>query len=247
MKSKELYDLHSAATIGLGSVPGQPALRNLQMTKLLRQRVESWDIVRVLELGFGDAELSRVIASALPQARITACDISKARVEDARKAAAHAGLAGRVEYRQLDFDSDLEQFPAASADVVVTIDVLEHVFDVFGFVRHLARLTRPNGLVLLRVPNLAYVKHRLTLARGGLPVTSSWFGPAGDLSAWRATWGWDGGHLHSFTLSTLDKLLRDFGLQPLAWGDPGTRFESIRRRVPALFCGNLCVLAERVK
>jgi hypothetical protein len=77
-------------------------------------------------------------------------------------------------------------------------------------------------------------------------VTSSWFGPKGDLSAWRAKWGWDGGHLHFFTLPMLRALLLEFGLRPLAWRDPGARFASLRQLSPSLLAGNLAVLAERV-
>jgi SAM-dependent methyltransferase len=247
MKSQDLYDLHSAALGPADTSPTAPSQRNVQMAAWLRRQLTRKMSTPGLlfELGFGDGELSRLLARELSGTKVVGCDIAAGRVERANQLASALGLAERLEYRVLDFDMDLDKVADGSAQAVVTIDVLEHVFDVFGFIANIARILRPGGLLLLRVPNVAYVKHRLTLARGQLPVTSSWFGPPNDLAAWRATWGWDGGHLHFFTQATLAELLRGAGLTPLDWGDPGARFESLRRYVPGLLCGNLCVLAER--
>ena len=247
-KSRELYDQHAASQRGAQpKTTAAPSMRNMQMGAWIRRALgaKANELASVVELGFGDAELSRVLASVLPQASIVACDIARDRVAAATELAAQLGLAQRVECRVLDFDSDLGLLHDGAADLVVSIDVLEHVFDVFNFVGHVARIVRPGGLVLLRVPNIAYLKNRVTLVRGGLPVTSSWFGPVNDLTAWRTTWGWDGGHLHCFTLATLRDLLTDAGLALVGWGDPGARFASLRSRLPSVLCGNLCVLAER--
>lgn len=197
--------------------------------------------LNIVELGCGDGSLSIALAS-LPQVQVLGVDIAKARI--ARAAAAAARLTA-VSFRVLDLDGELDALETGSADVVVSVDVLEHVFDVFSFVGQIARIVRPQGLVLLRVPNLAYIRHRLALAHGDLPITSSWFGPKNDLTAWRTKWGWDGGHLHNFTLPTLRALLTEFGLKPLDWRDPGARFSPIRRLAPSLLAGNLAVLAER--
>lgn len=247
MKSQELYDAHSATVVSRDIV-APPAARNVRIADWVRGRVRSGSgIVRIIELGFGDGELSRVLAQAGPHARVVGYDISPARAERAAAEAASLGLTDQLEYRVADLDEELASIEPQSADLIVAIDVMEHVFDVFGFVAKLGRIVKPGGAVLLRVPNIAYIKHRFTLVRGRLPVTSSWFGSPGDLSAWRSTWGWDGGHLHFFTTGTLGSLLEGAGFKPVRWGDPGASMESLRARLPGLLCGNLCVLAERTK
>ena len=243
MLQRELYDLQAERDTCLDyEQPVSVDARERQLIDWLRQHLPtptaSWQIV---ELGCGEGSLSIELARTLP-ARVLGVDLVEAYVERARQ---RARGASNVEFRALNLDSELALLESNSADVVVSVDTLEHVFDVFGFVAHVARILRPGGLVALRVPNIAYLRHRVSLLSGALPITSSWFGPIGDLTAWRTKWGWDGGHLHYFTLETLSKLLRDVGLRPLGFRDPGARFERVRRFAPALLAGNLATLAQK--
>ena len=100
--------------------------------------------------------------------------------------------------------------------------------------------------MVLRVPNIAYIRHRLALGLGELPVTSSWFGSARDLGPWRRTYGWDGGHLHYFTLPLLRRLLAEAGFEVRAVSDAGARFARIREWFPELLCGNLLIVADPI-
>jgi cyclopropane fatty-acyl-phospholipid synthase-like methyltransferase len=244
MEQHELYELHAASS---GPEPFLITPRNLAIAHWIARALpeNSLPQPRLLEIGFGDANLSLTLCQQIRHCRVHGVDISAQRVERARALAHGEQLHERASFTTLDADRELASLGAASTDGVIAMDVLEHVFDVFAFVQQLARITRPQGLVLLRVPNVAYVKHRVALLRGKLPVTASWFGPREDLTAWRDTWGWDGGHLHYFTLATLRALLRSTGLQPLTWRDPGTKAEAARRIAPGLLLGNLCVLARR--
>jgi SAM-dependent methyltransferase len=238
MDSQRLYDLQAAASVRADAATARnPRDEDIASwsTRLLQAR--GHDRGDVIELAIGDAGLSFALARALPQA---------ARVESARSAATALGLDGRMTFRTLDVERDLGELPSASADALFAIDLLEHLFDVFAFCDHVGRILRPGGLAVLRVPNVAYVRHRVLLALGQLPITASWFGPKDDLTAWRSTWGWDGGHLHYFTKPTLTALLSGAGLRPIEWRDPGARFESARRAFPDLLVGNLCVFAERI-
>lgn len=247
MEQREFYDVQAEADATAPAAPAgmlDPRDRALVrwLDESLRKRArDASRPLELLELGCGDGALS-IALGALANVRVLGLDIAAARVARAR--AATSGAA-HVSFRVLDLDRELASLGDGSADVVISVDVLEHVFDVFGFIRHIARIARPGGLVLLRVPNIAYIRHRWALARGELPVTSSWFGPKNDLKAWRTKWGWDGGHLHFFTLPMLRALLEDYGLRPIGWQDPGARFGSVRRLAPALLAGNLAVLAER--
>jgi SAM-dependent methyltransferase len=246
MLPQRLYDLQAAAS----GRPDPATAANRRDEDIAvwskrfleRRQKDRGDLV---EIAVGDAGLSFALARILPHARIRGFDIAAARVESAKSASRSLGLDHRMTFNVLDAERDLGEIADHSADALFAIDLLEHLFDVFAFCEHVARILRPGGLAVFRVPNIAYVRHRISLALGRLPVTASWFGPENDLAAWRSTWGWDGGHLHYFTRSTLASLLTDVGLRPVDWRDPGTRFERARRRVPDLLVGNLCVFAER--
>jgi len=56
-----------------------------------------------------------------------------------------------------------ETFPAESVDAVTLLDVLEHVGDPRLLLRQVARVLRPGGVVLVKVPNVSYalVKYRV--------------------------------------------------------------------------------------
>lgn len=247
MEQREFYDVQAQAdATAVDAVAAVPDPRDRALVRWLDERLrgrarEASRPLEVLELGCGDGSLSRALG-ALEHVHVLGVDIAAARIARARAASSGAR---NLSFRVLDLDRELASLGDGSADVVVSVDVLEHVFDVFGFVAHIARLVRPGGLVLLRVPNIAYIRHRWSLAVGELPVTSSWFGPKGDLEAWRTKWGWDGGHLHFFTLPMLRALLETYGLRPLGWRDPGARLSRVRRLAPGLLAGNLAVLAER--
>ena len=246
MEHTELYDRHAIASGAISEIfrPNERSRRISDWLLGVPEICHKPDL-RLLEIGFGDANLSLTLARSLPRAHVDAVDISLSRVEQARKVAARESLSDRLHFESLDVDAGLTAIESNSADAIVSIDVLEHVFDVFGFVQNIGRIVRTDGFALLRVPNIAYAKHRAALLFGKLPVTSSWFGPANDFTAWRSTWGWDGGHLHYFTKDTLAGLLKGAGLEPIRWGDPGSTAEFARQIVPSLLLGNLCVLARR--
>ena len=244
MLQRQLYDLQAERDPQAASEPATSvAERETQLIDWLRQHLPSpsTGTLEIVELGCGDGVLSLELARVL-SAKVLGVDLAAERVERARRQSAGAS---KVEFRALNLDSELASLASESADIVVSVDVLEHVFDVFGFVANVARILRPGGLAALRVPNIAYVRHRVSLLRGALPVTSSWFGPSGDLAAWRTKWGWDGGHLHYFTLNTLRDLLLGAGLRPLGFRDPGARFAHARRLAPGVLAGNLAVLARK--
>ena len=90
-------------------------------------------------------------------------------------------------------------------DCVVCAAVIEHVFDPYLLMDELRRVAKHGAALLLTTPNLAYLKHRLTLLAGGLPKT----GTDDPVGRWRQK-GWDGGHLHYFTRDTLAALLREY-------------------------------------
>ena len=125
-------------------------------------------------------------------------------------------------------------------DCITMIGVLEHVFDVYDFVRECRRVLKPQGVLVIEVPNLAYFKHRIRLALGYLPVTSS---PHG----WADGYGWDGGHLHYFTKDTVTGLLTDEGFKVSKIMESRAPFAKQRSYWTSLLAGNFLIKSKKIK
>jgi SAM-dependent methyltransferase len=122
-------------------------------------------------------------------------------IDIAANRAVRAGtLSGGAVHAQVgDVDAGLP-YREASFDVVTCVAVLEHVFDPIALVQDLARVLKPNGQLIVEVPNVAFLSRRFGLLLGELPRTA--FNEP----------GWDGGHLHYFTFATLEQLFVQCGL-----------------------------------
>jgi len=84
-------------------------------------------------------------------------------------------------------------------DVVLTLDVLEHLVNPVIALERLKTLLDPSGRIVISLPNLLYYRERLNLLRGRF-VTS----PIGGL--------YDETHLHFYSKSEVLKLLHRSGL-----------------------------------
>jgi SAM-dependent methyltransferase len=145
-----------------------------------------------------------------------------------------AGIQARIH----DLDSGPLPFEDGHFDAVTILMVLEHVFDPFFVVEELSRVTRTGGHLVINVPNIAFVRHRLTLLGGGLPVTSS-----------RDTWErreWDGGHIHNFTLARLEWLLEKFGHYRIIKRTASGRLALLKDRWPSVFGADLQLLCSKL-
>lgn len=87
-------------------------------------------------------------------------------------------------------------------DVIVMTDVIEHIVDVFAACREMTRLLKEKGRLIIATPNIAFLKKRIKLLFGKFPSTSR--GDEGFVESDIL----DGGHLHYFTFSMLDKLFK---------------------------------------
>jgi 2-polyprenyl-3-methyl-5-hydroxy-6-metoxy-1,4-benzoquinol methylase len=92
-----------------------------------------------------------------------------------------------------------EHFKAESFDAIIFGDVLEHLVDPWATLRDAATLLRPEGRILVSIPNVAHAAVRLALLHGNWDYTDK-----GLL---------DRTHLRFFTLETVCELLEGAGLQ----------------------------------
>ncbi|WP_434782188.1 class I SAM-dependent methyltransferase [Ferrovum myxofaciens] len=109
-------------------------------------------------------------------------------------------LRAKTELQSMDLGTTWP-FEDKSFDVVSCLAVLEHLFDPCFTAGELARICKPEGHVVVEVPNIAFLGYRVSLLLGHFPSTS------GDPV------GWDGGHLHYFTIEALRGLFERVGLQ----------------------------------
>jgi methionine biosynthesis protein MetW len=113
---------------------------------------------------------------------------------------AAAAAAARVadEIVNLPVDGELP-FAPASFDVVICADVLEHLPDPAAALSAVSKFCRPDGAVVVSVPNVANWEARLRLLRG------IWrYEPVGIF---------DTGHLRFLTRETLIDMITESGLQ----------------------------------
>jgi ubiquinone/menaquinone biosynthesis C-methylase UbiE len=98
----------------------------------------------VLEVGCSSGFLVQALRRELPHARLIGSDYVRGPLEQ---------LAVRVpDVPLLQFDLVKCPLPDASVDVVVLLNVLEHIEDDVGAVRQLYRIVKPGGAVVIEVP-----------------------------------------------------------------------------------------------
>lgn len=132
-------------------------------------------------------------------------------------------------------------------NVIVSVATIEHVLDPYTILDELYRIAKDDATLICSVPNYAYIKHRIHLLLGMQPRT----GTDMPVETWREE-GWDGMHLHTFTKSSFETLLKDCGWYPSKWLGCGNRFNSLglgflRRNFPGLWSGELIVSCHKNK
>ena len=115
---------------------------------------------RALDIGCGAGLASEPLARM--GAAMTAIDAAGENIAVARDHAAAMGLA--IDYRHCG----VEQLSEAPFDLIVSLEVIEHVTDPALFLCHIARLLKPDGLLILSTPNRTPLSKLMivTLAEG---------------------------------------------------------------------------------
>lgn len=100
---------------------------------------------RALDVGCGAGLLTEPLARL--GAQVTGIDAASESIAVARAHAEGQGLA--IDYRQ----GGVESLAGERFDLIVSMEVIEHVADPAGFVAAIANVLAPGGLVLLSTPN----------------------------------------------------------------------------------------------
>jgi len=101
-----------------------------------------------LDVGTGPGQIPIKLALKLPQLEIVGIDLSEAMLGKARNGAAAAGIESQVRFEA--GDARRLPFPDHQFDLVMCNSLLHHTADPLASLNELARVTRPQGALLLR-------------------------------------------------------------------------------------------------
>ncbi|MGI4851353.1 MAG: bifunctional 2-polyprenyl-6-hydroxyphenol methylase/3-demethylubiquinol 3-O-methyltransferase UbiG [Janthinobacterium lividum] len=144
-------------------------LLNLPRLQFIRQQItrshtlnmanplKPYEGLKMIDIGCGGGILTEPLARS--GADITGIDAGYQTIEAARTHAALQNLT--IDYRQ----STAEECAARSTqyDVVIAMEVVEHVADVSSFIEALSQLAKPNGLVILSTLNRTFKSYGMAI------------------------------------------------------------------------------------
>lgn len=190
---------------------------------------------RLLDVGCGGGSLAFKAKKEFNE--VYGIDISPTRVKQAQKKALQKfPNDNKLHFSTCNINKEIN-FPDNTFDAVTCIAVIEHIFDPYFVISEINRVLKNDGIFIAEVPNIAYLKYRIHLLFGKLPVTSS------PLN-WKEI-GWDGGHLHYFTKKIFCRMIEDSGFKILKVSGTGL-FARFRNRWPSLLTGDICIKAIKI-
>lgn len=145
---REVYERRGGEEYAEPVVP-DPAL-DRKFAVLVEEIAAQLPVDAYLDAGCGDGRFLAALPALGPvPARIVGVDIAETILDTARRATEGVELVPEL------VRANLERLPLADAefDLVVSIQVLEHVLDPAAAVRELARVLRPGGVLLLSTDN----------------------------------------------------------------------------------------------
>ena len=150
------------------------------------------DVQSICDLGCGNGHISGRLAAVGYD--VTGVDASASGIEIARRT--YPGV--NFVHALIDRDLSLGQF-----DLVVSSDVIEHLYRPSDLLEAAVRLIKPGGKILVGTPYHGYLKNLVLAATGKMDA---------HFSALH-----DGGHIKFFSVNSLSKLMRAHGFQDLSF------------------------------
>ncbi len=123
--------------------------------------------------------------------------------------------AGKIKYVVCDIDTELFPFRDSSYDVVLLMDVLEHLHDPERVLFECHRVLSPGGLMAMGTCNMANLRNRV-FAISGRSVyypLDEWLGNSQRIS--NGKFRRFIGHIREYTMEEIDYILRRYGFQVL--------------------------------
>jgi len=175
--------------------PTSPDWRELskQVLKLIRAYKVSG---RVCELGCGNGSFVKILADYGYE--VIGVDASKSGIDAAKS----SNVRERIEFKCATIDDDLESVLGEGVfDVVVGIEVIEHLYQPRKFASLARKLLKPGGVFIISTPYHGYLKNLVISLLG---FNDRHYDPL-----------WDSGHIKFFSVGTIKKLLHNEGFKEM--------------------------------
>jgi 2-polyprenyl-3-methyl-5-hydroxy-6-metoxy-1,4-benzoquinol methylase len=160
----------------------------------IKMLVDGYRPHSVLDLGCGNGELLKILAA--PERTVVGVEYDRGGAE----------IAQRSNPGALVFNLGVQDDPAPvlasqpdKFDVVVSTEVIEHLYSPALLPRFAARVLKPGGVLIVSTPYHGYLKNL------ALSVADKWDD--------HHTLFWDGGHIKFWSRRTLSELLRREGFE----------------------------------
>ena len=102
---------------------------------------------RLLDIGCGDGNFTALVGKACGAKEVYGVDISEKGVEMAKK--------NGIKAFRVDVDEGIYRLRINYFDAVLSLEVIEHLFDPDHYLDEIYRVLKPNGIFVLSILNLA--------------------------------------------------------------------------------------------
>jgi SAM-dependent methyltransferase len=96
-----------------------------------------------------------------------------------------------IDVFSIDLEKEVYPLEDQSVDIIITNQVMEHTKEIFWIMEQFTRLLKPEGILIIGVPNLASLHNRILLLLGEQPTAQQSLGP----------------HVRGFTLPDLKRFV----------------------------------------
>jgi 2-polyprenyl-3-methyl-5-hydroxy-6-metoxy-1,4-benzoquinol methylase len=158
---------------------------------------------KILDVGCADGVITAKIGHSTG-AEMYGVDINKTALDVAKK--------NGIKTRQCNIEKDGLPFADSFFDAVFCGDVVEHVFDTEMLLSEVRRVLRPEGFIVMSVPNVAAWYNRIIINLGFLPV---WIESGSTHSVGTPFIKTSMGHVKAFTKRSAAGLLSIMGFRVL--------------------------------
>ena len=129
------------------------------LRSIIDERIASVDgrSIRVLDAGSGFGQYTYWLLNKYPEIEITAVDVKRDYLETCRAFFGRVGLDDRVEWVEADL-TEARNYPFDQADqfdVILSVDVMEHIYEDRRALENMACVLRPGGSLLINTPSAA--------------------------------------------------------------------------------------------
>ena len=163
----------------------------------------------IMDYGCGKGKILREIRKKNYTATIYGADVSSIARQFAKKAVPTAQIVSIQKDQQTPVKS-------GSCDFVLSLDVIEHIYDTEQVFREFRRLLKPDGTLLISTPYFGFIKN-IIIALIGFNIV---FDPVSP-------------HIRFYTRKSLERMLRLYGFSIVKFGYYG-RFPLVWRGMYAL-------------